>query len=64
MDAQAAHRSQEYGPTYFELTTVMALLQFATWHVQAAVLEVGLGGRLDSTNVCSPIVSVITSIEL
>jgi len=52
------------GPTYFELTTALALLHFARSNVEAAVLEVGLGGRLDSTNVCRPAVSVITSISL
>lgn len=51
------------GPTYFEITTAMALLHFAERRVDAAVLEVGLGGRLDSTNICAPRVSVITSIS-
>ncbi len=51
------------GPTYFEITTAMALLHFARQKVDATVLEVGLGGRLDSTNVCQPLVSVITSIS-
>lgn len=55
--------SAEGGPTYFEITTAMALLHFAWRRVDAAVLEVGLGGRLDSTNVCLPMVSVITSIS-
>src|SRR6478609_4222241 len=41
----------------------MALLHFVEHHADAAILEVGLGGRLDSTNVCLPIVSVITSIS-
>ena len=41
----------------------MALLYFAREKVQAAVLEVGLGGRLDATNFCQPVVSVITSIS-
>ena len=41
----------------------MALLHFQRQKVQAAVLEVGLGGRLDATNVCQPVVSVITSIS-
>lgn len=50
-------------PTFFEITTAMALLHFKLRRVQAAVLEVGLGGRLDSTNVCRPLVSVITSIS-
>ncbi len=52
------------GPTYFELATAMGLLHFADREVDLAVLEVGLGGRLDSTNVCAPIVAVITSISL
>jgi dihydrofolate synthase / folylpolyglutamate synthase len=52
------------GPTYFEITTAMALLHFARRNADIAVLEVGLGGRLDSTNVCRPEVSVITSISL
>ena len=50
-------------PTYFEIITALALLHFADCRVEAAVLEVGLGGRLDSTNVCQPLVSVITSIS-
>ena len=50
--------------TFFELTTAMGLLHFAQQKAQAVVLEVGLGGRLDSTNVCTPIVSIITSISL
>jgi len=50
-------------PTYFEVITALALLRFAEAGVDAAVLEVGLGGRLDSTNVCRPSVSVITSIS-
>ena len=54
----ASHR-----PTYFEVVTALALLYFASERVDAAVLEVGLGGRLDSTNVCHPLVSVITSIS-
>lgn len=58
-----AHVPPEPGPTYFEITTAMALLYFAQRKVNAAVLEVGLGGRLDSTNVCQPQVSVITSIS-
>jgi dihydrofolate synthase/folylpolyglutamate synthase len=50
--------------TFFELTTALACLYFAQQKAQVVVLEVGLGGRLDSTNVCQPIVSVITSIGL
>ncbi len=55
--------TSDAGPTYFEITTAIALLHFVERHVDAAVLEVGLGGRLDSTNVCLPVVSVITSIS-
>ncbi|MEM6330741.1 MAG: folylpolyglutamate synthase/dihydrofolate synthase family protein [Planctomycetota bacterium] len=51
-------------PTFFDITTAMALLYFADRGCDAVVLEVGLGGRLDSTNVCLPVVSVITSISL
>jgi len=51
------------GPTFFEVTTAMAFLHFARQQVDCAVLEVGLGGRLDSTNVCQPSASVITSIS-
>jgi dihydrofolate synthase/folylpolyglutamate synthase len=51
-------------PTFFEMTTAMALMHFADRPVDAIVLEVGLGGRLDSTNVCQPAVTVITSISL
>ncbi len=49
--------------TYFEIVTALALLYFARQQVDATVLEVGMGGRLDSTNVCEPLVSVITSIS-
>jgi dihydrofolate synthase / folylpolyglutamate synthase len=51
------------GPTYFEITTAMAFLHFAEQATDIAVVEVGLGGRLDSTNVVRPLVSVITSIS-
>jgi dihydrofolate synthase/folylpolyglutamate synthase len=64
MDAEAAADGDPTsGPTYFDVTTAMALLHFVERQVDAAVLEVGLGGRLDSTNVCLPAVSVITSIS-
>lgn len=51
-------------PTFFELSTVMAFKYFAESNVDAAVIEVGLGGRLDCTNVITPLVSVITNISL
>lgn len=50
--------------TFFELTTALAFLHFAQQKTQVAVVEVGLGGRLDSTNVCQPTACVITSIGL
>jgi dihydrofolate synthase/folylpolyglutamate synthase len=53
----------EHDPTFFEVTTAMAFLHFARRNVDAAVLEVGLGGRLDSTNVCEPTATIITSIS-
>jgi dihydrofolate synthase/folylpolyglutamate synthase len=49
--------------TTFEITTALAFLYFARRGVSAAVLEVGLGGRLDATNVCTPQVTVVTSIS-
>jgi len=54
----------ESAPTFFELITAAALLEFAARKVDVAVLETGLGGRLDATNVCAPEVCVITSIGL
>ena len=51
-------------PTFFEIATAVGFLHFVRRRVDAAVLEVGLGGRLDSTNVCLPAVALITSISL
>jgi dihydrofolate synthase/folylpolyglutamate synthase len=50
-------------PTYFETVTAMAFLTFRDLHVDFAVLEVGLGGRLDATNVVKPDLAVITPID-
>ncbi|MBC8316579.1 MAG: bifunctional folylpolyglutamate synthase/dihydrofolate synthase [Desulfobulbaceae bacterium] len=50
--------------TYFEFTTALALLWFEQQKVDLAVMEVGLGGRLDATNVISPLVSVITNVSM
>lgn len=50
--------------TYFEILTVIALKFFMDELVDYAVLEVGLGGRLDATNIVTPVLSVITSVEL
>ena len=54
---------QEQSPSFFELTTLMAFEHFRQSQVDFAVIEVGLGGRLDCTNIISPILSVITSIS-
>jgi dihydrofolate synthase/folylpolyglutamate synthase len=54
----------EHHPSFFEYMTAMAFLQFARSRCDIAVIEVGLGGRLDATNVLLPEVSVITSIGL
>jgi dihydrofolate synthase/folylpolyglutamate synthase len=51
-------------PTYFEIATAIAFKYFTEEKVDLAVIEVGLGGRLDATNVITPLVSVITSINL
>lgn len=50
-------------PSFFELTTIMAFEHFARNQVDVAVVEVGLGGRLDTTNIVNPILSVITNIS-
>jgi len=49
--------------TFFEIITALSLLHFANQGVEQAVLEVGMGGRFDATNVCQPRVAVITSIS-
>lgn len=51
-------------PSFFETMTALAFLHFAEQHVDLAVLEVGMGGRLDATNVVDPLLSVITDISL
>lgn len=51
-------------PTLFEAVTLMALIHFAASRVDCAVVEVGLGGRFDATNIIDPLVSVITTIHL
>lgn len=54
----------DFEPTFFELMTALAFVHFAEQAVDIAVIEVGLGGRLDSTNIITPLVSVVTSIAL
>ncbi|MEI1377493.1 bifunctional folylpolyglutamate synthase/dihydrofolate synthase [Nostoc sp. UHCC 0926] len=61
---QAAIRPQDESATQFEVITAAAWLYFAQQQVDVAVVEVGLGGRLDATNVClEPLVTIITSIS-
>jgi len=54
---------EKISPSFFEITVAMAFDYFAHQHVDVAVIEVGLGGRLDSTNVITPILSLITNIS-
>ena len=58
----AAHPDER--PSFFEFMTAMAFLQFQRQQVDVAIIEVGLGGRLDATNVVQPEITVITSIGL
>ncbi|MCW9705941.1 bifunctional folylpolyglutamate synthase/dihydrofolate synthase [Fodinibius salsisoli] len=55
---------EEYRLTYFEISTAIAFWWFAKLQVDLGIIEVGLGGRLDATNIIDPLVSVITSISL
>ncbi len=56
--------SQKEVPTFFELTTAMALIYFFRNNIDVGIVEVGMGGRLDATNVITPMVSIITNIGL
>lgn len=66
VDFVARHHSflEELRPSFFESTMAMAFHHFATEKVDIAVVETGLGGRLDSTNIITPLLSVITNIGL
>ncbi len=61
---QEQHFLEQQKLSFFELTVGLAFHYFASSHVDIAVIEVGLGGRLDSTNIIKPLVSVITNIGL
>jgi dihydrofolate synthase / folylpolyglutamate synthase len=61
--AEQDRASGRESPTYFEITTALAWMYFREQKAQIAVLETGMGGRLDATNVCRPDVAVITSIS-
>jgi dihydrofolate synthase/folylpolyglutamate synthase len=64
LQVQAAiPENSEDSPTQFEVITAAAWLYFAQQQVDIAVMEVGLGGRLDATNVCRPLVTIITSLS-
>ena len=54
---------EKHSPTFFELTTAMAFKYFAEMKLDYAVIETGLGGRLDATNVLNPLASIITTIS-
>ena len=64
IDRLRPYIEQSPGITWFEIVTIIAFLHFADSNLDAAVVEVGLGGRLDATNVLMPDVSVITSLSL
>ncbi len=55
-------RHDGQGPTFFEIGTALGFLHFVHRRADVAVVEVGMGGRFDSTNVCRPLVSVVTSV--
>lgn len=59
-----AYKRKNLKPTFFDIMTLLSFLYFKKEKVEFAVLETGLGGRLDSTNVVTPVLSVITSISL
>jgi dihydrofolate synthase/folylpolyglutamate synthase len=60
---RAAAERLQVAPTYFEALTAAAFLRFRAARVDVAVLEVGMGGRLDATNVAEPLVSAIVSVD-
>ncbi|KXJ99248.1 MAG: bifunctional folylpolyglutamate synthase/dihydrofolate synthase [Nitrospira sp. OLB3] len=64
MEALRAASAPDLAPTFFEFTTALAFLYFAEEQVDVAVLEVGLGGRFDATNVVEPLATAITTIGL
>jgi dihydrofolate synthase/folylpolyglutamate synthase len=55
---------EDIKPSFFEFTTVMAFEYFYQQNVDFAIIEVGLGGRLDSTNIIKPLVAAITNVQL
>jgi len=63
-DQKVKDASLPQAPTYFEILTALGFLYFAESKVDVAVLEVGMGGRLDATNVVDPLLSIVTDISL
>lgn len=63
VEEMRAKMPSDLAPTFFELTTALAFAYFVEEQVDIAVVEVGMGGRLDSTNVIIPLVSVITNVS-
>jgi len=63
-EIRARSAGWDHSPTFFEITTALALWQFARKECEIVVLETGMGGRLDATNAVTPLVSVITPIAL
>ena len=63
-EALVASRQLPQHPSYFEVLTAQAFLYYAEEQIDIAVLEVGMGGRLDATNVVEPLISVVTDISL
>jgi len=60
---EVASHIDDFSPTFFEVVTAMALLYFSRGKIDIAVMEVGMGGRLDATNIISPDVCIITQIS-
>lgn len=58
------HLPEDIRPSFFEFTTIMAFEYFYQQQLDFAIIEVGLGGRLDSTNIIKPLVSAITNVQL
>jgi dihydrofolate synthase/folylpolyglutamate synthase len=59
---KACMENNQISATFFEFTTALAFLYFESKHVEYAIIETGLGGRLDATNIIRPIITIITSI--
>ncbi len=64
LDHQATRDPQLHPPTFFEILTSAAMEHFREQRVDVAVFEVGMGGRLDSTNICQPLLTMITNVGL